>query len=563
MGARLWIVAVGLLVLLAACEPVTAPTSTTDVLPPPDPIGPTTSTTPPFTHSTTTSEPSRVTYQGVLPDGTNFRAQFPDQVEDNLMLVRGSFNIRTEEGILPVGDVRYTRVLDPGEVGYVNGTLRMWADPWLVEVIFDETTVSDLELLPDGVAGIELSTIDDFPVVDLSEPYTWSGADPQLRYVSFVVATGCWPEAARCTSNNAVQVISADDIFVGGAGLSDLQVEGMTLDTTSPRPVFDPSYLDPGPLTERNSAQLMWTGEEMLVWGGKENRDGVPNLIDGAAFDPETSQWRTISPIPLDRRTEARAVWAEDEMVVVSVDGTFGYNPRSDGWREIGLGLAPVESNDRMVYLDRAVYLWDRAFSMHRMDLNVGMWETIPAPDEIAGFTEAWAGVLRVVSDRLVAITLSSACQSRGFWQLAGESWQPLPEVSLATPVVPDCSIPAQSAAVSNDLFIWEDLDHPTMAYKPFHNEWHELPPAPLGGSDGASGGVAMDVDRFMVPEYGRGAIFDARTEEWTEILLPGSGTDAEIVWTGEEFLAWGIYESFDAWRFTPPLGFAGGDDTS
>lgn len=262
--------------LLTACEPATAPTPTAiDVLPPPDPIGPTTSTTSEFTHSTTTSEPLRITYQGVLPNKTNFRAQFPDQNEDILMLVRGTFNVRTDDGLVPVGEVRYTRVLDPGELGYVDGILRLWADPWLVEVFFDPAVAPDLESAPFST-GIELSTIDGFPVLDLSEPYTWADADPQLRYVSFVVATGCWPEAARCSDNHAVQVISADDIFIGGAGLSDSQVEAMRLDTTSARPVEDPNYLDPGPLTARNLADVMWTGEEMIVWGGKEGRDGRP-----------------------------------------------------------------------------------------------------------------------------------------------------------------------------------------------------------------------------------------------------------------------------------------------
>jgi hypothetical protein len=101
------------------------------------------------------------------------------------------------------------------------------------------------------------------------------------------------------------------------------------------------------------------------------------------------------------------------------------------------------------------------------------------------------------------------------------------------------------------------------MAHDAASDGWRELSPAPLGGSEGAAGAVVLGADQFMVPEYGRGAIFDARTGEWTEIFLPGIGSDAEIIWTGEEFLAWGIFGSFDAWRMTPPAGFATGDDTS
>jgi hypothetical protein len=209
------------------------------------------------------------------------------------------------------------------------------------------------------------------------------------------------------------------------------------------------------------------------------------------------------------------------------------------------------------------IYVWDRAFLMHRMDIDVGIWETIDAPDTIAGFSEAWAGVLRVINDRLVAITLTGLCEGKQFWQFQGDVWGPLPDVELGTAEYADCSIPRQSASVGDDLFIWDDLNHPTMAHDAASDGWRELSPAPLGGSEGAAGAVVLGADQFMVPEYGRGAIFDARTGEWTEIFLPGIGSDAEIIWTGEEFLAWGIFGSFDAWRMTPPAGFATGDDTS
>ncbi len=549
--------------VLAACEPVTAPTTTTttlDVLPPPDPISSSTSTSAPS--PATTLEPPRFRYQGLLPSGTNFSATIPGQTEDLLMVVNGVFNVDTESGLIPVGEVRYTRVLGPPEVGYHDGILTLWAEPWLVEVVFEEATTPDLTTAPFG-AGIELATINGLPVLDLSAPYTWEGANPQLRYVSFVVATGCRPEAARCTDNHAVQVISADDIFIGGAGLSDFQVDAMTLSTTSSRPEHDPYYLDPGLLTERNSAAVIWTGEEMIVWGGKEDRDGVPGLIDGAAFNPETNQWRVLARFPYLGSFGARAIWGDREMLVVSSEGTLSYDPDGDSWREIGEGLIPPEYNDRMLYLDGVIYVWDRAFSMHRMDIDVGMWEPIDAPDAIAGTAEAWAGVLRMVNDQVVAITVNSTCQAKQFWVLTEDGWAPLPNASLATAEVSDCSSANQTASLGEDLVIWDAYYTLAKRYLAGNTEWTDVPPIPLDGTEGASGPVAMDIDRFMVPRWGEGAVFDARTGDWTQIDLPGSGTDAEIIWTGEEFLAWGIYDSFDAWRFAPPPGFAGGDDTS
>jgi hypothetical protein len=301
----------------------------------------------------------------------------------------------------------------------------------------------------------------------------------------------------------------------------------------------------------------------MIVWGGKEDRDGVPSRVDGAAFNPETDEWRVVAGYPRWEWFGARAIWGDGEMLVVSSDGTRAYDPDSDAWREIGQALVPPEYNDRMLYLDGVIYVWDRAFSMHRMDIDVGIWETIPAPDEIAGFTEAWAGVLRMVNDQVVAITVNSTCQGRQFWVLAEDGWAPLPHASLATDEVSDCSSANQTASLGEDLVIWDA--YYTLAKRSLarNTEWTDVPPIPLDGTAGASGPVAMDDGRFMVPRWGEGAVFDARTGDWTQIDLPGSGTDAEIIWTGEEFLAWGIFGPFYAWRMTPPAGFATGDDTS
>jgi hypothetical protein len=301
----------------------------------------------------------------------------------------------------------------------------------------------------------------------------------------------------------------------------------------------------------------------MIVWGGKEDRDGVPSRVDGAAFNPETDEWRVVAGYPRLEWFGARAIWGDGEMLVVSSDGTRAYDPDSDAWREIGQALVPPEYNDRMLYLDGVIYVWDRAFSMHRMDIDVGIWETIPAPDEIAGFTETWAGVLRMVNDQVVAITVNSTCQGRQFWVLAEDGWAPLPRASLATADVSDCSSANQTASLGEELVIWDAYYTLAKRYLAGSTEWTDVPPIPLDGTEGASGPVAMDDGRFMVPRWGEGAVFDARTGDWRQIDLPGSGTDAEIIWTGEEFLAWGIYDSFDAWRFTPPPGFAGGDDTS
>jgi hypothetical protein len=239
------VVVVVVVLILAACEPVSAPvttnptTTTIGPLPPPDLDSPPPApTTPPVM-----MELPGIDYRGVLPDGTTYAARIPGLREESLTLITGTFNMMDGDELVPVGEVRYVRVGDsPGDLGYVDGVLRLWNRPWLVEVLFEPATSPDLDKPPFG-AGIEMTLRGGFPVLDLSEPFTWTGSDPQIRYESFVVAPGCWSEAAHCADNHAVQVLSGGDVFVGGGHLNDFQAEAMTLTTTSERSP-DPDYLD-------------------------------------------------------------------------------------------------------------------------------------------------------------------------------------------------------------------------------------------------------------------------------------------------------------------------------
>lgn len=556
--------AVALLALfVAACESTASPTSTTtDVLPPPEPIGSTsTSTSLPVTttapHSGGPSE-----YRGVLPDGTEYRVFVEGVVGERIEFIDAPIVLGVQAiGIatFPAGDT---------ELGYSyeDGVYRIPAGG-AVYIDFYDHILGELgaeaeETIRSSITGT--TRFDAFPVLDVEAPFRWAEdfelpAAMEVRYRSFTVRRGCGDLAAACSPTRAVQVIPIDTQMLPIEAWENLDVY---VDSPAPRPTSDPYYLDPGPLDARNSAAVIWTGEEMVVWGGSDGQD-VPTRTDGAAFNPETNEWRMLEPFPRVESFGARAIWGDDEMLVVSSEGTFGYLPESDSWREIGQALVPPVFNDRMVYLDGSVYVWDRAFSMHRMDVDVGVWETIAAPDEIAGMSEGWSGVLRTFNDRVVAVTVPEPCRGKGFWGLEGDEWGPLPEVSLASTEYADCSSATQTAAIDDSIVTWDAFYTLAKRFLTAAADWVDIPPIPLDGTEGASSPVPMDEARFMVPRWGEGAIFDARTEQWTGIALPGHGTGAEIIWTGEEFLAWGVHGTFDAWRFPLPSGLAGGDDTS
>lgn len=88
----------------------------------------------------------------------------------------------------------------------------------------------------------------------------------------------------------------------------------------------------------RNRHTAVWTGEAMIVWGGRTGPGTETN--DGAAYDPATDSWTAISSdgAPSARHSHT-AVWTGEEMIVWGgissggfvVDGGR-YNPTTNAW---------------------------------------------------------------------------------------------------------------------------------------------------------------------------------------------------------------------------------------
>lgn len=92
----------------------------------------------------------------------------------------------------------------------------------------------------------------------------------------------------------------------------------------------------PSPRVEPHVA---WTGDELIVWGGK-------HLWDGAIYSPNDDSWRYVSEpaVPLQLRYAARVVrlWLGQHLFVYtrSGDAHVGglFDPETDSWHPVGLG---------------------------------------------------------------------------------------------------------------------------------------------------------------------------------------------------------------------------------
>jgi len=95
-----------------------------------------------------------------------------------------------------------------------------------------------------------------------------------------------------------------------------------------------------GAPTGRYVHTAVWTGSQMVVWGGSYYSGGYVYLNSGGVYDPMADAWLTTSSfgVPAARDTHT-AVWTGSEMLV------YGGNPIS-----VGSGLSSY-APPRTVYL--------------------------------------------------------------------------------------------------------------------------------------------------------------------------------------------------------------------
>ncbi len=98
-------------------------------------------------------------------------------------------------------------------------------------------------------------------------------------------------------------------------------------------------------LAAREHHSAVWTGSEIIVWGGT---DGAIALANGAKYDPATDSWTALpgGPNLPDARWGHTALWTGAEMIVwggsnvAGVLGTGGrYEPASNTWKASSLTL--------------------------------------------------------------------------------------------------------------------------------------------------------------------------------------------------------------------------------
>src|SRR5262249_4156668 len=103
----------------------------------------------------------------------------------------------------------------------------------------------------------------------------------------------------------------------------------------------------------------VWTGSEMIVWGGEGGVTGFVILNDGGRYDPSTDTWAAVATIGAPQeRAQHVSVWTGTEMIVwggfastVLPRAGGRYDPLTDPWR-------PTTTTGMPEPRDKATAVW-------------------------------------------------------------------------------------------------------------------------------------------------------------------------------------------------------------
>ncbi len=192
---------------------------------------------------------------------------------------------------------------------------------------------------------------------------------------SFDAATDSWtvlppaPLAARVSHGAAA---TTDRMLVWG-GSSETAEGGMYFaDGASYSPLagsWTPMVAAPEWLPARDSFGSVWTGRQLLVWGGYGRSDACTPCFqrDGAAYDLGTDSWTPMTLSPLAGRGGLRAAWTGRDLLAwggfdsaEKADGAL-YNPVDDAWVRVPPGPLEPRQLQAMVWTGRQLLVWGGA----------------------------------------------------------------------------------------------------------------------------------------------------------------------------------------------------------
>jgi len=314
----------------------------------------------------------------------------------------------------------------------------------------------------------------------------------------------------------------------------------------------------------RSSHTAVWTGAEMIVWGGRFPVSGV-GLATGAAYDPLTDSWRaTALPGAPAARYLHTAVWTGSEMIVWGGNpGAFAtggrYDPVADTWTPTTIQGAPTgRSYHTAAWTGTEMIVWGGLGTPTGLatgglyDPVADLWRPTSTSGAPAGrfwHTSVWTGREMIIWGGTVSSN-APPLDSGGRYDPSSDTWQ---ETSLDNAPSPRAF--ASAVWTGSGMIVWGgDFLDTGGIYDPLSDSWQPVStrraPAGRAGHGAVWTGRLMAVWGGVTPPTGvddRGGIYDPLTDVWAPLPKDNAPTGRKwhsVVMTWSEMIVWGGYDN-------------------
>jgi N-acetylneuraminic acid mutarotase len=229
-----------------------------------------------------------------------------------------------------------------------------------------------------------------------------------------------------------------------------------------------------GAPTGRWGHAAVWTGSEMIVWGGRSSFTPARHFRDGAIYDPRTDRWRpmTLEGAP-SGRSQMAAVWTGNQLLVWGgwTDGGScpvtgaAYDPRMDQWTELPTENAPEgRIEPSCVWTGREMIVWGGLLEGEQRSTATGgrynpetrKWTLLPtagAPEPARGHSAIWTGREMLVWGGAIlegSPPVNVGTNAGGIYSPEQDRWRPLPGTSKV-----EGRLNHVAAWTEDELIIW------------------------------------------------------------------------------------------------------------
>src|SRR6266542_2688285 len=313
----------------------------------------------------------------------------------------------------------------------------------------------------------------------------------------------------------------------------------------------------------------VWTGTEMIVWGGEITGSGGlgggTSFSSGGRYDPRFDSWVPTATITPARRRHS-AVWSGKEMIVwggytTSGDAQTGqrYVPGTDTWTATNTTNAPsAREQHTAVWTGTRMIVWGGYAGVSYLstggsyDPVSDTWTPLPALDAPAARVDhvaVWTGKEMIVwGGQAGAGGLATGAR----FDPAANRWRPVSTVGA-----PSARSSFAAVWTGTEMIVWGGLGAASYLqtgarYDPETDEWAPLPTT--GAPEARFGHVAVWTGKEMIVwgGYGMsgtghsvasGGRYDPRTNTWTATdvsAAPLARVYPSAIWTGTKMIGWG-----------------------